>query len=77
MINCIIIDDEPLAIKLLKNHISKINDLKLVGTGKNAMEAYKILQTQNVDLLFLDIQMPDLSGIDFCDGLSRICGRRI
>lgn len=71
MINCIIIDDEPLAIKLLENHISKIKDLKLVGTGKNAMEAYKILQTQDVDLLFLDIQMPDLSGIDFLKSLAK------
>lgn len=70
MINCIIIDDEPLAIKLLENHISKIKDLKLVGTEQNAMEAYKILQTQDVDLLFLDIQMPDLSGIDFLKSLN-------
>jgi DNA-binding LytR/AlgR family response regulator len=71
MINCIIIDDEPLAIKLLEHHISKIDDLKLVATGKNALEAYKILQTQNVDLMFLDIQMPDLNGIEFLKSLNK------
>lgn len=71
MINCIIIDDEPLAIKLLENHISKIDDLKLVATGKNALEAYRILQTQNVDLMFLDIQMPDLNGIEFLKSLNK------
>ncbi|WP_326984404.1 response regulator transcription factor [Chryseobacterium sp. MYb264] len=68
-IKCIIIDDEPLAVKLLENHISKISELQLVATGTNAMEAYKILQTQQVDLLFLDIQMPNLNGIDFLKSL--------
>lgn len=69
MINCIIIDDEPLAIRLLENHVSKIEGLKLVGTAKNAMEAYMILQTKNVDLMFLDIQMPDMNGIEFLKSL--------
>jgi len=69
MINCIIIDDEPLAIRLLENHVSKIEGLKLVGTAKNAMEAYRILQTKNVDLMFLDIQMPDMNGIEFLKSL--------
>lgn len=71
MINCIIIDDEPLAIKLLENHISKIVDLKLVAAGKDALEAYQILQTKDVDLMFLDIQMPDLNGIEFLKSLNR------
>lgn len=69
MINCIIIDDEPLAIKLLENHIVKIENLKIIATAKNAMEAYKILQLQPVDLMFLDIQMPDLNGIEFLKSL--------
>ncbi|WDF45362.1 LytTR family DNA-binding domain-containing protein [Chryseobacterium sp. KACC 21268] len=71
MINCIIIDDEPLAVQLLENHISKIDNLKLITTGKNALEAYRILQTQNVDLMFLDIQMPDLNGIEFLKSLHK------
>ncbi|KAA2224952.1 response regulator transcription factor [Chryseobacterium sediminis] len=69
MINCIIVDDEPLAMSLLENHISKIDDLKLVGKAQNAMQAYKTLQNQTVDLMFLDIQMPHLSGIDFLKSL--------
>lgn len=71
MINCIIVDDEPLAISLLENHISKIAGLKVTGKAVNAIEAYKILQNQAVDLMFLDIQMPDLNGIDFLKSLHR------
>ncbi len=68
-IDCIIVDDEPLAIKLLENHISKIDDLRLVGTARNALEAYKLIKSRQVDLLFLDIQMPNLNGIDFLKSL--------
>ncbi|GAA3751404.1 MULTISPECIES: LytTR family DNA-binding domain-containing protein [Flavobacterium] len=68
-INCIIVDDEPLAIKLLENHISKIEELHLVGTAGNALEAYKLTKSKTVDLVFLDIQMPDLTGIDFLKSL--------
>ncbi len=71
MINCIIIDDEPLAVKLLENHISKIDSLKLVATAKNAIEAYQILQTKSVDLMFLDIEMPNLNGIEFLKSLNQ------
>jgi two-component system, LytTR family, response regulator len=71
MINCMIIDDEPLAVRLLENHISKIAELKLIATAANALEAYRILQTQEVDLLFLDIQMPDLNGIEFLRSLKK------
>ncbi|SIS58889.1 two component transcriptional regulator, LytTR family [Chryseobacterium ureilyticum] len=71
MINCIIVDDEPLAATLLENHISKIDHLKLVGKAENAMEAYKLLQNQTVDLMFLDIQMPHFNGIDFLRSLSQ------
>lgn len=68
-IDCIIVDDEPLAIKLLENHISKIEELRLVGTAGNALEAYKLTKSKPVDLIFLDIQMPDLTGIDFLKSL--------
>lgn len=71
MINCIIVDDEPLAATLLENHISKIDHFKLVGKAENAMEAYKLLQNQTVDLMFLDIHMPHLNGIDFLRSLSQ------
>lgn len=71
MINCIIVDDEPLAAKLLENHISRIDHLKLIGKADNAMEAYKMIQSQSVELMFLDIQMPHLNGIDFLRSLSQ------
>lgn len=69
MINCIIVDDEPLAALLLEKHISRIDHLKLTGKAENAMDAYQLLQTRSVDLMFLDIQMPHLSGIDFLKSL--------
>lgn len=71
MINCIIIDDEPLAIQLLESHISKIESLKLLGTAKSAIDAYKILQEKPIDLMFLDIQMPHLNGIEFLKSLHK------
>ncbi|MEI3789224.1 MULTISPECIES: LytR/AlgR family response regulator transcription factor [unclassified Chryseobacterium] len=69
MINCIIVDDEPLAAALLEKHISGIGHLKLTGKAENVMDAYKLLQTKSVDLMFLDIQMPHLTGIDFLRSL--------
>ncbi len=70
MIQCMIVDDEPLAIELLESHLKKIEGLQLVGTATHAMEAYKLLQQQSVDLLFLDIQMPHLSGIELMRSLA-------
>lgn len=64
MIKCIIVDDEPLAIELLDSHLKKVDGFQLVGTAQNAIDAHRILQQQHVDLMFLDIQMPDLSGIE-------------
>jgi two-component system LytT family response regulator len=61
--SCAIVDDEPLAIKVLENHIAKVPGLKLVKTFENAMEALDLLRTCKTDLLFLDIQMPGLSGL--------------
>ncbi|MCJ7932527.1 MAG: LytTR family DNA-binding domain-containing protein [Chryseobacterium sp.] len=71
MINCIIVDDEPLAAALLEKHISRIDHLKLIGKAENAMNAYTIIQNQSVDLMFLDIQMPHLNGIEFLKSLSQ------
>lgn len=67
--NCIIVDDEELAIKVLENHISKIDTLHIVATCKNAMEAFSRIQREKVDLLFLDIQMPKLSGFGLLKSL--------
>lgn len=68
-IRCLVIDDEPLAIKLLENHIEKINSLELLGSCQNALQAFDVLQNKKIDLLFLDIKMPHLSGIEFLKNL--------
>ena len=65
MIKCLIIDDEPLARDVLVSYIEEIDYLQLVKSCKDAIEASHVLNEENVDLLFLDINMPKLSGISF------------
>ena len=62
---CIIVDDEPLAIEILESYVAKVEQLQLLSTFRNAVSAFTFLQQHSVDLIFLDIQMPKLSGIDF------------
>lgn len=62
---CLIVDDEPLARSLLQTHIGQLEQLELVGQCPNAIKASEVLRTTEVDLLFLDIKMPQLTGIDF------------
>jgi two-component system, LytTR family, response regulator len=70
MLRCIAIDDEPLALELLEDNISKLPYLQLAASCSNAMEAIKVLQETTVDLIFLDIQMPGLTGLQFIQSLS-------
>lgn len=65
ILNCAIIDDEPLAISLLKSYVNKTSFLCLKGEYNNAIVAIKHLLEDPVDILFLDIQMPELNGIEF------------
>ncbi len=65
MINCLVIDDEPIARQGLLEHIKEIDFLNAVGECKSPIEATNFLQKNKVDLLFLDIQMPKMTGIDF------------
>ena len=69
--NCIAVDDEPLALKLLEDNISKVPYLKLVAQCSDAFEATKALQENAVDLMFIDIQMPGLSGLQFVKSLAK------
>jgi DNA-binding LytR/AlgR family response regulator len=62
---CIIVDDEPLAIEIIESYVDRLDDLEVVATCNNAIKAFEILQKEEVDLMFLDIQMPKLTGIDF------------
>jgi len=66
---CLVIDDEELARKLIVNHLSKLDDFEIIAECESAIEASKVLQIENVDLLFLDIEMPVLRGIDFFKNL--------
>lgn len=68
---CLAVDDEPPALDILKNYIGKISALHLLATCNNAVEALNILQQQRVDLLFLDIQMPQLLGTDLIRTLNK------
>jgi len=65
MINCIIVDDEQHAIDILVHYVKQTPHLNLVSTTTNPIEALQIVATQKIDLIFLDIQMPELSGMDF------------
>ncbi len=69
MLKTIIVDDEPLALEVLEAHIAKIPELKLIAQCNNALEAHQILQEQDIDLMLLDIQMPQLTGTEFLKGL--------
>jgi DNA-binding LytR/AlgR family response regulator len=70
MIHCIAIDDEPLALQLIQEYCAKISFLKLEKTFTNTDEAIVFMQENKIDLLFLDIQMPDITGIQFYKNLS-------
>jgi len=68
-VTCIVVDDEPLAIELLEGHIQQFTQLELIATCWNAIEAFEIVKNTPVDIIFLDIQMPGLSGIQFAKSL--------
>jgi DNA-binding LytR/AlgR family response regulator len=69
MINCIAVDDEKHVLDFLVDHIKQVPYLHLAGTGKNAIQALEVLQQSAVDLIFLDIQMPKLNGLQFIQTL--------
>jgi len=70
-IKCIVIDDEYLARVVLQDYIGKVPGLELMGSFKSPIEAISLIQKGEVDLMFLDIQMPDISGIDFLKTLTK------
>jgi DNA-binding LytR/AlgR family response regulator len=69
-IQCLLIDDEPPALEILRSHISNINGIEVAASCKNAVEAFDVLQEKHIDLIFLDIKMPKLIGTDFLKSLA-------
>ncbi len=69
--NAIALDDEPLALEVVRSHASKVPFLNLKAEFTDAFKAMEYIQKENIDLIFLDIKMPDISGIDFMNSLNK------
>jgi DNA-binding LytR/AlgR family response regulator len=70
-IQCIIVDDEPIAREILENHLLKIDKINVVASCKNAIEAFNEINSKKVDLIFLDINMPEISGLSFAKTINK------
>lgn len=70
-IACIIIDDEPTAREILAEHLSKIDGITIVGSCTGAKEAFNVINAHKVDLIFLDINMPEISGLSFARSINK------
>lgn len=71
IVQCLIIDDEPIAREILENHLQKIDLINVVATCKNAVEAFNEINANDIDLLFLDINMPEISGLSFAKSINK------
>lgn len=69
-INCIVVDDEAIAREILEEHLARIESFHVAASCKNALEAFQAVSTQSIDLVFLDINMPDISGLSFARSMS-------
>jgi DNA-binding LytR/AlgR family response regulator len=70
-ISCLIVDDEAIARDVLVTHLSKIKNIQVVAECKNALEAFNYINNHNIDLVFLDINMPEISGISFAKSINK------
>lgn len=70
-LRCLVVDDESFAIEGIVNHISKIDFLEVTATCSSALEAREVLRQKEIDLMFLDINMPDLTGLEFLESLDQ------
>ena len=70
-INCVIVDDEPVARNVLETFVAKIPNLELVKSCKNAMEAFEVANQQKIDIFFLDINMPEISGLSLAKSINQ------
>lgn len=69
-IKCLIIDDENLAIKIIEEHLKQFDNFEIIGTFNNPLKAYPLLEQTKIDVIFLDINMPEMSGFTFIENLS-------
>lgn len=67
---CIIVDDEPIAREIIEGHLAKIDSITLAGSCATALEAFNIINTTQIDLIFLDINMPEISGLSFAKSIT-------
>ena len=70
VIQCIIVDDEPIAREILENHLKNIDAVNVIATCKNAIEAFNEINSNQIDLIFLDINMPEISGLSFAKSIN-------
>ena len=70
-IQCILVDDEPMAREILENHLQKVDAISIIASCKNAIEAFNVISSQQVDLVFLDINMPEISGLSFAKSINK------
>ena len=69
-LKCLIVDDEPLAVRLISSYIQQVPEFEITAACNNAIDAFAILRDQKIDLIFLDIQMPKFNGTDFLRSIS-------
>lgn len=77
MIKCIIVDDQKAAIGVIEDHLKKFPQLKLIAVFTDSLEGLEFLENEQIDLVFLDIQMPNLNGLDFIESLRSKMGKNI
>lgn len=70
-INCLIVDDEAIAREIIATHLSKIDNINVIASCSNAMEAFNTISNHTIDLVFLDINMPEISGISFAKSINK------
>lgn len=70
-INCLIVDDEAIAREIIATHLNKIDTINIIASCSNAMEAFNVISNHTIDLVFLDINMPEISGISFAKSINK------
>ena len=71
IIQCLIVDDEPMAREILENHLGKIDSVRVVASCKNAIDAFNVISAKKIDVIFLDINMPEISGLSFAKSINK------